>query len=80
MKVTVRLYASLAKYMPKEYVAGDSGVMDAEEGTTLRGLLQGLNIPEGSAKIIFLNGAHARGDEVLKDGDRVGVFPPVAGG
>jgi molybdopterin converting factor small subunit len=27
-----------------------------------------------------LNGIHARGDEVLKDGDRVGAFPPVAGG
>jgi molybdopterin converting factor small subunit len=27
-----------------------------------------------------LNGIHAQGDEVLKEGDRVGAFPPVAGG
>lgn len=80
MKVTVRLYASLAKYMPEEWQGHDSGIIEAEEGTTLRGLLNGLNIREGAARIIFLNGAHARGDEVLKDGDRVGVFPPVAGG
>jgi len=30
--------------------------------------------------MIFLNGLHATGDEVLREGDRVGVFPPVAGG
>jgi molybdopterin converting factor small subunit len=31
-------------------------------------------------KIIFLNGIHASGEETLREGDRVGVFPPVAGG
>jgi molybdopterin converting factor small subunit len=31
-------------------------------------------------KLIFLNGLHAQGDEILSEGDRVGVFPAVAGG
>ncbi|MBW2064460.1 MAG: MoaD/ThiS family protein [Deltaproteobacteria bacterium] len=80
MKVRVNLYASLAKYTPEGSPGADSGIVDVEEGTTVRGLLSGLNIPEGAVKMVFLNGAYAKGDEVLKEGDRIGVFPPVAGG
>jgi molybdopterin synthase sulfur carrier subunit len=39
-----------------------------------------MSIPPEAPKVIFLNGVHAKGDEVLKDGDRLGAFPPVAGG
>jgi sulfur-carrier protein len=49
-------------------------------GTTIRELLQRMQVPPEAPKIIFLNGIHAQGDEVLKGGDRVGAFPPVAGG
>ncbi len=56
------------------------GAMEVPEGSTIRGLLQSLHVPIDSVKLIFLNGVHAGGDEVLKEGDRVGVFPPVAGG
>jgi molybdopterin converting factor small subunit len=54
--------------------------VEVEEGATVRKLLEKFQIPFDAPKIIFLNGIHARGDEVLKDGDRVGAFPPVAGG
>ncbi|MBN2126146.1 MAG: MoaD/ThiS family protein [Deltaproteobacteria bacterium] len=77
MKVELRLYASLARYMPKQK---GSKLLDVREGTTLRGLLEQLDVPLRSVKILFLNGVHAEGNEPLKDGDRVGVFPPVAGG
>jgi molybdopterin converting factor small subunit len=51
-----------------------------EEGATVRKLFEKCQIPFDVPKIIFLNGVHAWGDEGLKDGDRVGAFPPVAGG
>lgn len=54
--------------------------MEVGEGTTIQGLLDRLDIPPDIPKLIFLNGTHARADTVLKDGDRVGVFPPIAGG
>ncbi len=54
--------------------------MEIDPGTTVQGLLHKLNIPPEAPKVIFLNGIHARGDEVLKEGDRLGAFPPVAGG
>jgi len=79
MKIEVRLYASLGRYLPDER-EGNSCVLEVPPGTTIQDLFLRLKIPSDAPKIIFLNGIHARGEEVLKDGDRVGAFPPVAGG
>jgi molybdopterin converting factor small subunit len=50
------------------------------EGTTIKALLENLEVPLETVKLIFVNGVHAKDDDVLKEGDRLGVFPPVAGG
>ena len=75
----LHLYASLREFLPREN-AGGSVTLEVPEGTRVRDLLQRLAIPPEKPRIIFLNGTHARGDEPLKEGDRVGAFPPVAGG
>ena len=80
MKVELRLYASLACHMPKQVIGAASQALEVDESTTITGLLKRLGVPQEQVKIIFRNGIHAGGDEILKDGDRVGVFPPVAGG
>jgi molybdopterin converting factor small subunit len=74
MRIELKLYASLGRYMPEQ------NAVEIAEGSTIRGLLEGLKVPMDAVKLIFLNGVHADGGEVLKEGDRVGVFPPVAGG
>ncbi len=79
MVIELRLYASLSRYLPEER-EGNSCRMEVEPGITIQDVLQRLHIPSEIPKVIFLNGVHARGDEVLQEGDRLGVFPPVAGG
>jgi molybdopterin synthase sulfur carrier subunit len=79
MKVELRLYASLSRYLP-EKKDGNSCVVEIAPGATIQELLNKLNIPLEDPRVIFLNGIHAQGNEVLKEGDRVGAFPPVAGG
>jgi sulfur-carrier protein len=79
MRIELRLYASLGRYLPEEK-EGNSCMLEVQDGTTIRGLFLRLHLPADAPKIIFLNGIHAQGGEVLKDGDRVGAFPPVAGG
>jgi molybdopterin synthase sulfur carrier subunit len=74
MKVELNLYASLARFVPR------TGRMEVDGETTILGLLRRLDVPLEKVKIIFLNGIHASGNETLREGDRVGVFPPVAGG
>ncbi len=80
MNIELNLYASLARYLPREAGAPCNRIRNVAEGTTIRTLLLHLQVPMGRVKLIFLNGIHANGEEVLKDGDRVGVFPAVAGG
>jgi len=80
MKIEVKLYASLGRYMPQAALEKGKGYLEVGEGTTIKALLQNLEVPLETVKLIFLNGIHAKDNEVLKDGDRLGVFPPVAGG
>ena len=80
MKIELSLFASLAQYAPDKTGSHGHQILEVAEGTTIMELLKGLKLPIDKIKMIFLNGLHSTGEEVLKDGDRVGVFPPVAGG
>lgn len=80
MKIQVKLYASLAKYMPQAALQKKQDYIEVGEGTTIKSLLENLKVPLETVKLIFVNGVHTKDDEVLKEGDRLGVFPPVAGG
>ena len=79
MKIELRLYASLAAFMP-ETTAGNPLTMEVRDGITIRDLLQELKVPRRDIKVIFVNGVHAKDGDILKEGDRVGVFPSVGGG
>jgi molybdopterin synthase sulfur carrier subunit len=79
LRVELYLYASFKKFLPAN-CQGNSCFVDVEDGTTVKDLLGILHIPLDAPKVVFLNGIHARGEEVLKEADRVGAFPPVAGG
>jgi molybdopterin converting factor small subunit len=80
MKIQLNLFASLTKFLPDPEGAGFSNLVEVGEGTTIETLLDRLKIPREQPKIIFLNGLHAEGTAVLKEGDRLGIFPPLAGG
>ena len=75
ISVDVKLFAMLQKTAPLA-----SGPRMVEEGTSVRTLIRDLGIPEIKAKLIFINGIKGTLDSVLRDGDRLGIFPPVGGG
>ncbi|TNF48188.1 MoaD/ThiS family protein [bacterium] len=79
MKIELKLYAQMASLKPKEVGRGP-WALEVSEGTTVKNLLEELKVPRESVKLVFLNGVHASDDDILKEGDRVGVFPAVAGG
>lgn len=74
MKVTVKVFATLRLNREKEQV------MDFQEGTTPRSVLESMGIPEQEAAIIMINGRSAKLDAVLKNEDVLALFPPVGGG
>jgi sulfur-carrier protein len=81
LKITVNLFATLSTYLPQDRkTTGRSVMLEVDENTTVRDITASLNVPEQAVKLIFVNGVHADMDTVLKDGDRLGMFPPVGGG
>lgn len=79
MRIQVCLYASLASHLP-EALLGEGAPVDAAPGATVGDALQMLGIEPDSPKILFVNGIHAKPDHILKEGDRLAAFPPIAGG
>lgn len=79
MKVQVVLYATLSHLLPQG-TTGSACIMDVDDKTKIKDLLQRLNVPSNSVKVIFLNGRQAQAEQEVQEGDRVAVFPPVAGG
>ncbi len=79
MEIEVKLFATLRDYLPKGS-SQFSVKMKMEESSRVQDILTQLKIPEEMPKIILVNGVHGKKDQVLKDGDVVSVFPPVAGG
>lgn len=79
MKIEIKLFASLTKYKNNPRIQAD-GYMDIEENATISEVIEILKIPEELIKLMFLNGIHAKKERGLKDGDRLGLFPPIGGG
>lgn len=79
MHVTVRLYATLHRYGPGEQ-AGTPFEIELPEDAILLNLIDQLKIPPEETRITFVNGIIQERDWRLKDGDQVGMFPPIGGG
>jgi sulfur-carrier protein len=77
MKIEVRLFATLRQYAPAGW---DPSVFELAEGSRVGNILEGLSIPKDAAKVILVNGRQCDEGQILHDGDRIVIFPPVAGG
>lgn len=79
IRVEARLYATLREYCPG-LAPGQSLFLEVAEGTTLSGLLEHLGIPAKEVKVVFVNNVQRGLSYALRPGDKLGVFPPIAGG
>lgn len=83
MQVTLKLYASLGVHLPPGAARNEAKV-DVPDGTTIWGLLDAHNVPRAACHLVLVNGHFqapaVRDSVVLKPGDAVAVWPPVAGG
>ena len=79
MKIEVRVFATLRRYLP-ELGIGEPKVVEIAKGTTAGEVCQALGIPLEEVKIIMRNGVQVAPDETLADGDRVAFIPQVGGG
>ncbi len=88
MRVCVRLYAGLRQKVSEAILASApaarAGTSPLEvwlpAGSTVGDLMAHLGLPEGSARIKFVNGVSRGADHTLAPDDEVGVFPAIGGG
>jgi len=77
MKIQLKLFANVKQYHPND----DQNIpVEYSDGSTVGEIIDALGIPEKLAKIVFVNGIQAGPEVTLKEGDRLAVFPPLAGG
>ena len=74
MRLNVKLFASLRDGR------FDERDLEFAEGSRVRDVVKTSGIPEGEVAVIFINARHAELETVLRDGDRLSIFPPVGGG
>ena len=79
IRVEVALFATLRKYHPNKPETG-AVWLEVPAGTTIDGLLEILGIQAEKTKQTFVSSRQRDGDYVIQDGERVGIFPPIAGG
>lgn len=74
MKIEVKTFATLGTLFPSV------PELEIEQGSTVGSVLSDLGIPHEKVTIIFINNIHGTLDSTLKEGDSVGLFPPIGGG
>lgn len=79
MRVTVKLFATLVRFKDGSR-AGRPFDVELPEGSIVQDLVDLLKIPIEETHIVFINNIIEERGSKLKDGDVVGMFPPVGGG
>ena len=79
MRVEVRLFATLAAFLPSD---GRDGTAELEipEGSTVVDVTRRLGIPLDLARVVLVNGRDIGSEARLTSRDVVTIFPPLAGG
>jgi len=77
MHVHIRLFGDLRRFLR---ATNGRLALEVVEGTTVRDLLKGVQVPETEVGIVSVNGKLAPEETALHDGDAVDAFSPIGGG
>jgi sulfur-carrier protein len=79
MQIRVKLHGTLRKYLP----AGTSEnvvQVDVPEGATVADVVSRLTIPPAHTKVMVSGNEQLEPTSVLRNGQELNLFPPLAGG
>jgi molybdopterin converting factor small subunit len=83
MKLTLKLYAGLSPYLPSG-AENNAVQLDIGDEMTPNGIIEEYKLPPELVHIVLLNGVYVKPEErdepLLKEGDVLAMWPPVAGG
>lgn len=84
MKITFKLYATLGDFLPSHAVRNIASI-DIADDASLHSIIDAHQVPRKLAHLVLINGVfvcEADRDQagILKEGDVLAIWPPVAGG
>lgn len=79
MRIELALFAKLSARYPVPGSGREPRALDIAEGTTVGALVEHIGLT-AEPRITLVNGRHAPDDQLLVQGDRLAIFPPIAGG
>ena len=83
MRITVKLFALLSRYLPAG-AKENAAEIDVADGATVQTVIRSLSLPDEYCHLVLVNGVFLPPSErerrKLAPGDAVAVWPPVAGG
>lgn len=81
--LTFKLYASLGQYLPSGAV-DNKVTIELALGESLADVIARFDLPERLVHLVLVDGVYVapedRAGRILKDGETVAIWPPVAGG
>lgn len=84
IRVTLKLYATLGKYLPAELRRSNEAALEVPASAVLGDLIGQFSVPPPSCFLVLVNGVFLppsqRATATFADGDVVAIWPPVAGG
>lgn len=84
MRITFKLYASLTQHLPVEARVGNMMPLELADGATILRAIEPFALPMKLVHLVLVNGVFVppeqRAAHVLKEGDVLAIWPPIAGG
>ena len=88
MQITFKLFATLGDHLPRELDGHRRGAnqiaLDLPDGTAVQSVIDRFSLPPAQVHLVLVNGRYVppaeRSTHLLREGDALAIWPPIAGG
>ncbi|OHC65780.1 MAG: molybdopterin synthase sulfur carrier subunit [Rhodocyclales bacterium GWA2_65_19] len=84
MRITFKLFATLQDYLPAEAKKTNALSLELAEPTSVAQIIERFGLPQKLVHLVLIDGAFVspaeRSSRLLRQGETLSIWPPVAGG
>jgi sulfur carrier protein ThiS len=84
VRITFKLFAQLQDFLPAAGMKTNALSIELADNTTVAQVIEQFRLPERLVHLVLLDGAFVppaeRANRVLREGETLAIWPPVAGG